>query len=136
VSNIFLIPSLPIQNIFRRESLKPSFAAGRHFPSGMTVFFMLGGFTLDNRALVTVLGIDKIGIIAQVTKVLADNRINIVDIRQTILKDFFTMVLVADLKECPHSLGEIQNQLEQLGRDIGVKITLQNEELFRSMHRI
>jgi ACT domain-containing protein len=91
---------------------------------------------LNTRALITVVGIDKIGIIAQVTKLLADHQINIVDIRQTILNDFFTMVLIADLKECPESLGEMQNLLEQLGREIGVKITMQNEELFRSMHRI
>lgn len=91
---------------------------------------------MKTRALLTVVGIDKIGIIANVTHLLAENRINIVDIRQTIVNEFFTMILVADLKECPRTLAEIQKELEQLGQQIGVQITIQSEELFRSMHRI
>lgn len=91
---------------------------------------------MKTRAILTVIGIDKIGIIARVSQLLAANRINIVDIRQTIVDDFFTMILVADFKECPRSFAEIQKELDLLGEEIGVQIKMQNEELFRSMHRI
>lgn len=91
---------------------------------------------MTQRALITVVGIDRIGIIAGVTGTLADNRVNIVDIRQTIVGEFFTMILVADLRHSPRSIQELQARLDEVGADLGVKITVQSEELFRSMHRI
>ncbi|GAX90254.1 ACT domain-containing protein [Effusibacillus lacus] len=91
---------------------------------------------MEQRALITVVGIDRIGIISRVTGTLAENRVNIEDIRQTIVGEFFTMMLVADLKQSLCSLQELQNRLDEVGSEIGVKITVQSEELFRSMHRI
>ncbi|WP_018131588.1 ACT domain-containing protein [Effusibacillus pohliae] len=91
---------------------------------------------MEQRALITVVGIDRIGIIAAVTTALADNRVNIVDIRQTIVGEFFTMIMVVDLQQAVRSLQELQSCLDEVGLRLGVKITVQSEELFRSMHRI
>ncbi|MFC4769364.1 ACT domain-containing protein [Effusibacillus consociatus] len=91
---------------------------------------------MEQRALITVVGIDRIGIIAGVTQTLATNKVNILDIRQTIVGEFFTMILVADLKQSVCSIQELQSILDEVGLGLGVKITVQSEELFRSMHRI
>ncbi|BCJ86645.1 ACT domain-containing protein [Effusibacillus dendaii] len=91
---------------------------------------------MEKRALITVVGIDRIGIIASVTQTLAMNQVNILDIRQTIVGEFFTMILVADLRPSDKSIQDLQMELDQVGQSLGVKITVQSEELFRSMHRI
>ena len=91
---------------------------------------------MEQRALITVVGIDRIGIIAGITGSLAAHKVNILDIRQTIVGEFFTMILVADLQQSAHSIQELQNRLDEVGQELGVKVTVQSEELFRSMHRI
>ena len=88
------------------------------------------------RIVITVIGEDKIGIIAGVTNVLADNDVNILDISQTILQEFFTMILVADMEVSPIDLSELKEQLVCKGQEIGVRIEVQHEDVFRYMHRI
>ena len=90
----------------------------------------------EKRAVVSVIGKDQIGIIAKVTNVLAENRINILDISQTILQDFFTMMMLVDLAEARESVAEVSEKLQILGDSLGLKINIQLEEIFKAMHRI
>ena len=88
------------------------------------------------KAIITVLGCDRIGIIAGVTAALAKNNINILDISQTIMQDIFTMIMLTDISESQHTLTEVEEEMEKLGKEIGVSITVQHADLFHSMHRI
>ncbi|NCU18963.1 ACT domain-containing protein [Pallidibacillus pasinlerensis] len=87
------------------------------------------------RAVVSVVGKDQIGIIAKVTSILASNEVNILDISQTILQDFFTMMMIVDVSNIS-SLEDLQAQLNELGEKLGLTIHVQLEEIFRAMHRI
>jgi ACT domain-containing protein len=88
------------------------------------------------RVIVTVIGKDRVGIIAAVAKTLSENQINILDISQTILQEFFTMMLIADIAQSQLGIQELQDILAELGRDIGMQIQAQHEDIFRFMHRI
>lgn len=88
------------------------------------------------KAIVTVMGVDRCGIIAKVSGCLYDNGVNILDINQTIMQNIFTMVMLVDLDNAEGGIGNIQKELEKVGSEIGVDIRLQNEEIFNSMHRI
>lgn len=88
------------------------------------------------RAIVTVIGVDKTGIIAKTSGLLANNDINILDITQTILQDLFTMVMLVDIDKSKIGFGELSKQLEELGVELGVEIRVQHEDIFKSMHRI
>jgi ACT domain-containing protein len=89
----------------------------------------------QRRAIVSVIGKDQVGIIAKVTNVLADNKINILDISQTILQDFFTMMMLVDLAEAK-DLESLQNQLSEIGNSMNLNINVQLEDIFQSMHRV
>ncbi|TEB10687.1 ACT domain-containing protein [Pelotomaculum propionicicum] len=89
-----------------------------------------------NRIIVTVLGPDKVGIIAGVAQVLSANKINILDISQTILQEFLVMVMVADMSESTSDMIELKEKLAEKGREIGVRIDAQHEDVFKFMHRI
>lgn len=88
------------------------------------------------RAVVTVVGKDRTGIIAKVSGYLAEKTINILDISQTIMQDLFTMIMLVDTKESDISAAEFSADLKALGQEIGVEINVQHEGLFTSMHRI
>ena len=88
------------------------------------------------RAIVTVVGKDKSGIIAKVSTALADNNVNIEDISQTILQDTFTMLMLCDLSNSKMALADLNALLTKLGSEIGVVIHVQNEEIFNAMHKI
>ena len=88
------------------------------------------------RGKITVIGMDKIGIIAGVSTLLAENRVNILDISQTILGEYFTMMMLVDMEKMELSLEEIKEKLNGLGKELGGSIKLQHEDIFRSMHRI
>ncbi|BAF59169.1 MAG: ACT domain-containing protein [Pelotomaculum sp.] len=89
-----------------------------------------------NRIIVTVIGPDRVGIIAGVAQVLADNNINILDISQTILQEFLVMVMVADMSASPIDMATLKEKLAGKGREIGVRIDAQHEDVFKFMHRI
>ena len=89
-----------------------------------------------NKAIITVVGKDRVGIIAGVCTYLAENQINILDITQTIVKGFFNMMMVVDVETMPKSFGEVARELEQVGEEIGVSVKIQREEIFLKMHRI
>ncbi|GAB4280309.1 MAG: ACT domain-containing protein [Coriobacteriia bacterium] len=88
------------------------------------------------RAVVTVLGCDRVGIVARISGVLADSGTNIEDIRQTILGDIFSMTMLVTVDEEVTPFEEVQRRLEEAGEDLGLQVTLQREDLFRYMHRI
>ncbi|WP_227763637.1 ACT domain-containing protein [Zhaonella formicivorans] len=88
------------------------------------------------RIIVTVVGIDRVGIIAEITSTLAKNNINILDISQTIMQDFFTMILIADMAASSVDLPALKTELEKIAIKLGLQISAQNEEVFRFMHRI
>lgn len=90
----------------------------------------------QKRVIVTVIGEDRVGIIAAVTEVLAKYQVNILDISQTILQDFFTMMMIVDISKSTVSLQSLQDILKTLGDQIGMQIQAQHEDIFRFMHRI
>ena len=87
------------------------------------------------RAIVSVIGKDQVGIIAKVTNILSDNKINILDISQTILQDFFTMMMLVDVSGY-ENLDQLQKQFTDLGEEMNLKINIQLEEIFQAMHRV
>lgn len=89
------------------------------------------------RAIVSVLGKDKPGIIAKVSGVLFEYNINILDINQTVLRgEFFAMTTLADLTAMTASFEELKTRMEGLAGELGLEIKVQREELFESMHRV
>ena len=88
------------------------------------------------KCIITVVGKDKVGIIANVCTYLADNQINILDISQTIVQDFFNMMMIVDVVKVDKPFETIVAELKKLGEDIGVNVRLQHEDIFNRMHRI
>ena len=88
------------------------------------------------KSIITVVGKDTVGIIAKVCTYLAENNINILDISQTIVQDYFNMMMIVDANNADKEIGNIADVLEKLGEEIGVQIKIQQEDIFNSMHRI
>ena len=89
-----------------------------------------------NRSIITVVGKDTVGIIARVCTYLAENNINILDITQTIVQGYFNMTTIVDTVTVSRDFHSLSSGLENLGKDIGVQIKCQREEIFEKMHRI
>ena len=88
------------------------------------------------KGIITVVGKDKVGIIAKVCTYLADNKLNILDISQTIIQGYFNMMMIIEINESVKEFATICEDLENLGQEIGVNIKLQHENIFNKMHRI
>lgn len=88
------------------------------------------------KGIITVLGKDSVGIIAAVCTYLAKEKINILDISQTIVSGYFNMMMVIDLSTCSHKFAEVVDELKKCGEEMGVDIRLQREDIFNNMHRI
>lgn len=88
------------------------------------------------RIVLTIVGKDKVGIIAKVSNLLAEHGVNILNINQNILEGFFNMVLIADMAHANISLKELKDLATALGNEIGVDIRVQHEDIFTAMHRI
>ena len=84
----------------------------------------------------TVVGKDTVGIIAKVCTYLAENNVNILDISQTIVSGYFNMMMVVDRTNATNSFGDMADEMEKVGEEIGVVIKCQREEIFDKMHRI
>jgi ACT domain-containing protein len=87
-------------------------------------------------AILSVLGEDRVGIVARISGVLAESHANIEDIRQTIIGGIFSMTMLVTIDEGATPLDELQRRLSEVGEEIGLQITLQREDVFRYMHRI
>ncbi len=90
----------------------------------------------SNRGIVSVLGTDQMGIIAWVSGRLAEHKCNILDISQTILQEFFTMIMVVDLSQADIDLAELTRMLKSEGLERGLQVNVQHEDVFTFMHRI
>ena len=88
------------------------------------------------RVVLTVIGQDKVGIIAGVSNTLAECNINIININQNIMQGFFNMVLIADMSAANVSLQEAKDKFYVLGEKLGVEIRMQSEDIFKAMHRV
>lgn len=88
------------------------------------------------KSVITVVGKDTIGIIAKVCSFLAAENINILDISQTIVQGFFNMMMIVDTSSIKTDFSSLSEELERLGKEIGVQIKCQKEEIFDMMHRI
>ena len=88
------------------------------------------------KAIVTVVGKDQVGIIAGVCNTLAEENINVLDISQTIMQGYFTMMMVVDLSACTTSFDQLSERLGTFGEGRGLAIRIQREDIFNAMHRI
>lgn len=89
-----------------------------------------------DRTIITVVGKDTVGIIAKVCTWLADNNVNILDITQTIVQGYFNMMMIVDMEKMEKPFEQAVNELDEVGRQMGVQIKCQREEIFDKMHRI
>ncbi len=88
------------------------------------------------KTIITVVGKDRVGIIANICTYLANNRVNILDITQTIVQGYFNMMMIVDSNESPKNFEQLATELEQIGEEIGVIIKTQHEDIFNKMHRL
>lgn len=88
------------------------------------------------RAVVTVVGKDKTGIIAKIATFLAEREVNILDISQTIMDEYFTMIMMVDLSHATASLSELAEESRKMGEKIGMSIHIQHEDIFNAMHSV
>ena len=88
------------------------------------------------KAIVTVVGKDQVGIIAAVCVKLAEYNINVLDISQTVMQGYFTMMMVVDVSACTLPLAELVVIMDEMGKERGLSIRLQREDIFEAMHRI
>ena len=89
-----------------------------------------------NKAVITVVGKDTVGIIARVCTYLSANNVNVLDISQTIIDGFFNMMMIVESEEVVKTFPVMASELEQIGEELGVKIQAQHQEIFEMMHRI
>ena len=92
--------------------------------------------TIMSKIIITIVGQDRVGIVAKTCNYLAENNINILDITQTILQEYFNMMMIVDISRAEKSFDDMAKELAEVGREIGVTIHCQREEIFTSMHRI
>ena len=88
------------------------------------------------KAIVTVVGKDRVGIIAGVCTALAKFNVNVLDINQTVMQGYFTMMMVVDVSECSVPLAELCKAMDAKGQEMGVSIRVQREDIFEAMHRV
>ena len=88
------------------------------------------------RAIVTVIGKDRVGIIADVTALLAQYGVNVLDISQTVMNDYFTMMMVVDTEQCAQPFDTLSAALADYGQNRGLSVRIQREDIFNAMHKI
>ena len=88
------------------------------------------------RAIVTVIGKDRVGIIADVTALLAQYGVNVLDISQTVVQEYFTMIMLVDAAQCTVPFADLARTLDEAGTQRGLQIRAQREDIFNAMHRI
>jgi len=92
--------------------------------------------TENNKVVVTVVGKDRKGIIASVSTALAEHGANILEISQTILQEYFTMIMIVDTAESQENFADFKNAMTKLGEEMGMVITCMHQDIFQYMHRI
>jgi ACT domain-containing protein len=92
--------------------------------------------TASQICIVTVTGKDRVGIIARLATVMAKANVNIVDVNQKIMEEYFVMTMAVDIGRAALDIGQLRKQLDQVGRQMALKITIQDETIFKAMHRV
>jgi ACT domain-containing protein len=95
-----------------------------------------GGAPQSGRAIITIIGSDRVGIIAGISGVLAEANVNILDISQSVIREFFTMIMMVDLAGSAVSFHVLSERLERKGQELSVRVEIQREEIFKAMHRV
>ena len=95
-----------------------------------------GAGSLSGRAIVTIIGSDRVGIIAGIANVIAEANVNILDISQSVIREFFTMIMMVDLSGATVTFEELSGRLARKGEELAVRVEIQREEIFKAMHRI
>jgi ACT domain-containing protein len=113
----------------RAPSTKTGTTTAVHRPAASAV-------PLSGRAIVTIIGSDRVGIIAGIANVIAEANVNILDISQSVIREFFTMIMMVDLSGAMISFETLADNLAYKGASLGVKVEIQREEIFKAMHRI
>ena len=88
------------------------------------------------KAIVTVVGQDRVGIIAAVCTKLAEYNVNVLDISQTVMQGYFTMMMATEVSACNIPLAELGRRMEEVGKQMDLSIRVQREDIFQAMHRI
>ena len=88
------------------------------------------------KAVVTVVGKDRVGIIANVCVALASYEVNVLDISQTVMQDYFTMMMVVDVTRCTIPMAQLCQEMDAKGQELGLSIRVQREDIFEAMHRV
>lgn len=117
----------------------PSWACTVELCTGITAVRGISGIEgIDPkmRAIITVIGSDKVGIIARVSTLLAEHQVNILDISQTTMQEYFTMIMLVDLTAMTASFSDLEGRLEETGKAMDLSIQMQREDIFQSMHQI
>jgi ACT domain-containing protein len=91
---------------------------------------------LAGRAIITIIGSDRVGIIAGIANVIAEANVNILDISQSVIREFFTMIMMVDLQGATLTFEELSARLTRKGTELGVRVEIHREEIFKAMHRI
>ncbi len=117
----------------RQTKTKPGLA---RTPSSKTRPATPQAAPLSGRAIVTIIGSDRVGIIAGIANVIAEANVNILDISQSVIREFFTMIMMVDLSAATISFEALADNLARKGTSLGVKVEIQREEIFKAMHRI
>ena len=91
---------------------------------------------MSKNSVLTVIGKDRIGIVYDVAKLLAEHQISILNISQQLMDDYFTMIILMDTEKCRQSRAEMLDVFAEAGKRLSLDIRMQNEELFKAMHRI
>ena len=86
--------------------------------------------------IVTVTGADRVGIIAKLSNIMANANINIVDVNQKIMEDYFVMTMAVDIAKSRIDMQQIKNRLDKAGKELKLNITIQDENIFKAMHRV
>ena len=88
------------------------------------------------KAIVTVVGKDRVGIIASVCTALANYNVNVLDINQTVMQGYFTMMMATDVSACNNPVAQLSTEMARIGEEMGLSIRVQREDIFEAMHRI
>ena len=115
-------------NVAPSPSSKPSSAAARSASPQSA--------PLSGRAIVTIIGSDRVGIIAGIANAIAEANVNILDISQSVIREFFTMIMMVDLAGSAISFHALSERLTRKGRELSVRVEIQREEIFKAMHRV
>ena len=88
------------------------------------------------RAVITVIGKDMVGILAKVSTICAENKVNVLEVTQSVLQDLFAMIMLVDISKCGVPFSELSDRLTEVGKDMGLTVHVMHEDIFNAMHRI